>query len=210
VCGLKKAGSFLVVACAPIVLGCATARAATGSSNRIEYPAGRASVAAYGCIYSTKVFMENVFVPPMETEPYYLSALALTVPLCELPYRLALESEGAVAYHFGGTGGAPHEFADFAASMNLRYRGFPWDRYMVNTLAFGEGASYATTTPPKEVEEAGESRRLLNYLMFEATLAAPSHPRVALFYRIHHRCGIYGAVSEGSSNYVGMGLRCWF
>lgn len=96
-----------------------------------------------------------------------------------------------------------------------RWKHFPWDRYLVNTLAFGDGLSYVTTPPQREVYDAQHNhnaKNLLNYLMVEATFALPSHPEIELLGRIHHRCGAWGFFGAGnlSSNVVAVGLRYRF
>ncbi|CAN5341907.1 hypothetical protein BH10PSE19_BH10PSE19_16070 [soil metagenome] len=96
-----------------------------------------------------------------------------------------------------------------------RWKHFPWDRYLVNTLAFGDGLSYVTKPPFREVYDArhnNHAKNLLNYLMVEATFALPSHPEIELLGRVHHRCGAWGFFGAGnlSSNVVAVGLRYHF
>jgi hypothetical protein len=96
-----------------------------------------------------------------------------------------------------------------------RWKHFPWDRYLVNTFAFGDGLSYDSKPPFREVHDARHShnaKNLLNYLMLEATFALPCHPEIELLGRIHHRCGAWGFFGAGnlSSNVVAVGLRYRF
>ena len=97
---------------------------------------------------------------------------------------------------------------------SIRWAHFPWDKYIVNSFAVGEGISYDTHISSVETDLTtdGGTRRLLNFLMFEATFALPSHPHIELLARIHHRSGafgLYGAENSGSSA-IGLGIRYRF
>lgn len=96
----------------------------------------------------------------------------------------------------------------------LRWQHFPWDRYLVNTLAFGDGLSYVTKPPQRELYDADTKnpKNLLNFLMLEVTFALPAHPEWQLIGRVHHRCGAWGAFGAGnlSSNAIEIGLRYRF
>ena len=97
---------------------------------------------------------------------------------------------------------------------SIRWAHFPWDKYLVNSFAVGEGISYDThiSSVETDVTTDGGTRRLLNFLMFEATFALPSHPNIELVARVHHRSGafgLYGAENSGSSA-IGLGIRYRF
>jgi len=98
--------------------------------------------------------------------------------------------------------------------MIFRWINFPWNNYLTTTLAAGEGVSYVTRIPSIETDgtTSDDSRRLLNYLMFEATFALPSHPEWQLIARIHHRSTAYGTFgnTNGGSNNIGLGIRYYF
>lgn len=104
--------------------------------------------------------------------------------------------------------------------LSFRWANFPWDKYLVNTVALGWGLSYDSRTPTIEksrkksrpVTNNDDSRKLLNYLMLEATFALPQYPRLELVARLHHRSGAFGLYKAGNSgsNAVGGGLRFWF
>jgi hypothetical protein len=93
----------------------------------------------------------------------------------------------------------------------VRWRNFPWNRYVATSLAIGDGLSYVSRVPDQEEEDNDDTNKLLNYLMLEATLALPSYPQWQLLYRIHHRSGVYGLFGDNSgSNVIGVGLRYHF
>lgn len=95
-----------------------------------------------------------------------------------------------------------------------RWLHFPWNKYIVTSFAVAEGVSYTSHVPRIEIEDADAtgSRRLLNYLMGEATFALPSHPEWQLVVRVHHRSTAYGVFgnTNGGSNTVGLGIRYAF
>ena len=52
----------------------------------------------------------------------------------------------------------------------------------------------------------------MHYFAPELTFAMPSHPNVELVFRMHHRSGIFGLVSDawGGAQYATVGLRIRF
>lgn len=97
-----------------------------------------------------------------------------------------------------------------------RFSRFPWSRYLRNSVAIGDGVSYASHPPIADVElgkPASEYGRFLNYLMLELTFALPAYPQFELALRVHHRCTAWGTfpgnANAGSTN-VGIGIRYYF
>lgn len=96
--------------------------------------------------------------------------------------------------------------------ISFRWANLPWN-YLINTsFAIGEGISYASSYPSLEKKTNTNTKRLLNYLMLEATIASPYYPRVQIVARIHHRSGAYGLYHAGNtgSNVIGIGVRYLF
>ncbi len=102
-----------------------------------------------------------------------------------------------------------YEFDPYVA---FRWANLPWNNYVNTSLALGEGISYATSVPTLEKKDNQFTKRLLNYLMFEATFALPNDPQLQFVVRIHHRSGAYGLYHAGNtgSNDVGIGVRYLF
>jgi hypothetical protein len=94
----------------------------------------------------------------------------------------------------------------------LRWANFPWDKYLTTTIAVGEGISYDSRVPTVEINDSGNTKKLLNFLMAEVTFALPKHPNVELVARMHHRSGAYGVYGAGNSGStaVGLGIRYRF
>lgn len=94
----------------------------------------------------------------------------------------------------------------------FRWANLPWNHYLNTSFAIGEGVSYASSVPAIEKRQNDDTKRLLNYLMFEATFAHPEHPRLQYVLRVHHRSGAYGLYHAGNtgSNDVGIGIRYLF
>ena len=94
----------------------------------------------------------------------------------------------------------------------FRWANMPWNHYVNTSFAIGEGISYVTSIPSLEKQDNDNTKRLLNYLMLEATFALPEYPRFQVIARIHHRSGAYGLYHAGNtgSNDVGLGIRYLF
>jgi hypothetical protein len=94
----------------------------------------------------------------------------------------------------------------------FRWANMPWDHYINTSFGLGEGVSYDSSVPAIEKRQNNNTKRLLNYLMFEATFALPRYPTLQVVARIHHRSGAYGLYHAGNtgSNDVGLGIRYLF
>jgi hypothetical protein len=126
-----------------------------------------------------------------------------------------IDGELGIAKRFGGM----HE-TEFWAAAGYRWRWFPWNEYLVTTVAFSVGLSYASGVADYEVSNSvvGHGNRLLAYLAPEVTLALPSHPDWQFLARIHHRSG--GGIfwrddglfngQWGASQYLVFGVRHWY
>lgn len=96
--------------------------------------------------------------------------------------------------------------------IGFRWANLPWNQYINTSFAIGEGISYASSYPSLEKKSNINTKRLLNYLMLEATFASPYYPRVQVLARIHHRSGAFGLYRAGNtgSNVIGVGVRYLF
>lgn len=106
-------------------------------------------------------------------------------------------------------GSREHTIYEVDPYIAFRWANFPWN-YTINTsFAIGEGISYASSYPSLEKKSNVNTKRLLNYLMLEATVASPYYPRLQVVARIHHRSGAYGLYHAGNtgSNVIGLGVR---
>jgi hypothetical protein len=94
----------------------------------------------------------------------------------------------------------------------FRWANLPWNHYVNTSFAIAEGISYDTSYAYIEKNQNTNAKRLLNYLMLEASFAPPTYPQLQLVARIHHRSGAYGLYHAGNtgSNVVGLGLRYLF
>ncbi len=101
---------------------------------------------------------------------------------------------------------------EFDPYLLFRWSNFPWNDYVTTSFALGEGVSYVTSIPAIEKQDNTDTKRLLNYLVIEATFALPNHPRLQLAARVHHRSGAFGLYHAGNtgSNDIGLGIRYLF
>jgi len=149
--------------------------------------------------------------------PEHIQAIELTRTLDEENFfrRLVnplvgvVQLAGNVAVRNGSNQHIIYEFNPYLA---FRWANFPWNYYVNTSFAIGEGISYDTSVPSLEKKSNEDTKRLLNYLMLEATFASPSYPRLQLVARIHHRSGAFGLYHAGNtgSNNIGLGIRYLF
>jgi hypothetical protein len=120
-----------------------------------------------------------------------------------------VELAGNMTIRYGKNEQTIYEFDPY---LIFRWANFPWNHYVNTSLGLAEGVSYDTAVPDIEKRQNSNTKRLLNYLMFEATFAAPMYPRLQVLARIHHRSGAYGLYRAGNtgSNNVGIGMRYLF
>ena len=105
-----------------------------------------------------------------------------------------------------------HRIVEFAPYIAWRWANFPWNHYVTTSLAIGEGVSYVSSVPWIEKRNNDNIKRVLNYLMLEATFAIPCYPQWQLVARIHHRSGAFGLyhADNSGSNVIGLGVRYIF
>lgn len=109
-------------------------------------------------------------------------------------------------------GSNEHTIYELNPFLLFRWANLPWNHYINTSLGLGEGISYDTSVSSIEKKDNDNTKRLLNYLMFEATFALPSYPKLQLVARIHHRSGAYGLyhAGNGSTNDAGLAVRFLF
>jgi hypothetical protein len=79
-------------------------------------------------------------------------------------------------------------------------------------FSFAEGISYVTGDIDYEdgtKDNPDEVYHFQNYLQFQANLGHGEYKDFQLFFRIHHRSGVYGIVAppKVGSNFVGLGIN---
>lgn len=148
--------------------------------------------------------LKNTFT---EHWPTYLGFLRVSKEFAGSKQNLTWEVEGQVAKHFG----LQHHW-ETNALVVARWNPFFWDDYIDTSLAVGEGLSYASEIPEVERKRHQETARLLNYLLFELTLALPRYPNLQATAVMHHRSGAFGLFSgvQGGSNFIGYGVKYLF
>lgn len=172
-----------------------SARAWAGSESKYPW-----SLVAYNAVY-TPDRLKDIFAHRHSYHESYLAALAVNREITRTWTDLGWELEGQVVKHHGD-----QDHFEFNALFTARWHRFPWNRRVATTLAIGEGVSWAERNPELETEEHKNVSQLLNYLLFEVTLAPPQS-RWYWSGRIHHRSGVFGLYNgvHGGSNFIGMG-----
>ncbi len=168
----------------------------------------RHSLAIYhGTLNNDK--MKNILFQPWTTdfEKQQLVAAAYQYSVYDWDPYFSIDWEVNVAFLYNDK-----TLAHFSTIPLFRWKYFPWNEYVRTTAAIGFfGASVATDIIDEEYEDNGGSH-FLNFLIPEITLGLPAYPHWDALVRIHHRSGIFGAISgvNGGSNFIAAGLRYHF
>ena len=166
------------------------------------------AVTFYGASLSSDSLCDMITFQADLDPDYKLVALALTRKVKSVGSHIDLELEGSFAKHYKGM----YHF-EINALGSARWHTFPWDRWLTTSAAAGLGLSLASAEPEFEVEDKGESQKLLGYILGELTFGLPRFPAWALVVRIHHRSGGYGSFGQGingASNAFGWGVKYRF
>jgi len=149
--------------------------------------------------------------------PEHIQSVELTHTLSKENFlrRLVYPLVGVVEVSANFTvrnGSNEHTIYEFNPYVEGRWANFPWNKYLITSFAIGEGISYDTSIPSLEGKSSENTKRLLNYLMMEATFSVPHYPRFQLVARLHHRSGAFGLYHAGNtgSNDIGLGIRYLF
>ena len=94
----------------------------------------------------------------------------------------------------------------------FRHDKFFWDKYLITSIAIGEGLSYTHKIPYAEREKNpnNESAQFLDFLAFELTAALPQYPFLQIVARIHHRSTAFTLFfhdKHAGSNNIGFAMR---
>jgi len=167
------------------------------------------SVAVFGGVSSKSRYLYNYCCPWLiRPEADFFAGIAYQRQLARLPLGFSVGVELGAGSHFG-MATSPQIWA----GGYLRYNGFPWDHYLRTTISYTVGVNYATTVPAAEqriaVETGTPTSNLFFYLAPEISFSLPAQPNVAMFFRVHHRSGLYPRISKsaGASNVVAAGIR---
>jgi len=176
--------------------------------------AGNCATAVYAGWYIEQSMTELIITEPKLPFSYdyggdYLVATAVSRRIATLWGRVDVEPEVGLGQRWG-----EQDETEVWGAAFFRWRGFPWDRWVVTTAAVSTGLNYATGVSDVEVDRArdGEGDRLMHFFSPEITFAVPRAPEYELLFRFHHRSGVWGLVSDawGGAQYGTVGLRVRF
>lgn len=139
----------------------------------------------------------------------YIVATAVSRRVATMWGKVDVEPEIGVGQRFG-----EQDETEVWGAFFFRYHGFPWDRYLVNTIAVSTGLNYASGISDREQSRARdhEGDQLMHFFAPEITFASPRAPQYELVFRMHHRSGVFGLVSSawGGAQYGAIGFRVRF
>lgn len=186
---------------------------ASGQGLYDQYP--YAGMYYYGI--TTEDALGSIFVGKVHRWPEHIQSAELSYTLSRKNWlrRLVYPLVGVVQVAANVTirnGRNEHTIYEFNPYVLGRWANFPWNKYVNTSFAIGEGISYDTSVSALEDKYSNHSKRLLNYLMLEASFASPSDPRWQVILRLHHRSGMFGVYHAGNtgSNDIGLGIRYLF
>jgi hypothetical protein len=169
----------------------------------------------YGVTVDDPLF--RVFVGGWDRWPEHIQSVELAHTLSEEnalrrlvnPIVGVVQLAGNITVRDGSNEPTIYEFDPY---LIFRWANLPWNHYVNTSFGFAEGVSYASSIPAIEQRQNNNTKRFLNYLMFEATFAPPTYPQLQLVARIHHRSGAFGLYRAGNtgSNDIGLGVRYLF
>ena len=138
---------------------------------------------------------------------YRFAGVALNKRFLTLWSRLEVEGEFQILKHYGS-----QHHGEFVGLAAIRWRTFPWDRWLQTGIAVGAGVSVATEEPEYELKNKDETSQVLSYLLFEGELGLRRFPRWTVVGRIHHRSTAFNFFTDGhaSSNAYALGLKFRF
>ena len=172
---------------------------------------------AQGIHNSLKYIVPEALGGDLSFQPTYLVGLSYT----QLTHAYEMNN-GASQLQFGfEVVGAKHygeiqHIEELVGFYFIKYAGLFSPKFFLNTdITFGEGFSYTfgeATFDDDAFDEPGKKYTLLNHFLLDFDFYLNRYDRVKLFFRVHHRCGIYGLIAPSNvgSSFWGTGLRYLF
>lgn len=179
------------------------------------------SIAAYNGQWTNSrlpYFPYNLVTGNVTYAPTYISSIILSknIGQININYGIApsalqewnLEFETTFSMHTG-----LQNHGEITAGLMLRTKDYEIGSIGDMNFGWANGLSYALKYPAYEKGTNGirgqDTRKLQYYMGFEASFKPSIWKTTSLFWRLHHRSGIYGLISPAKtgSNYIGFGLR---
>ena len=204
-----------LAAAVTLVLASAGAASAWTPGDLFEPCNGSCAVTIYGGNY-----VENSLGQVLVTSPElpigwnyatndHIVATSISRTTAWFWHHWTLEPEVGMAQRFGR-----QDATEVWGAFFFRYHGFPWDDKVLTTIAASTGLNWASEVTDVEQDRAndGKGSQLMHFFAPEITFADPARPNVELVFRMHHRSGVFGLVSDawGGAQYATVGLRIRF
>lgn len=168
---------------------------------------GRMTRNTLGQVIGMAYILDDEKLYSCELSRYFASESGIRRFFGPLISKLALTIN--FTYHDDPYVGSIYEFDPYLyASWHL----FTIPCFASANIAVGEGMSYLTATPTLEHRNSDDTKKLLNYLMFELVFSSPVYTKWEIVGRIHHRSGVFGLYNANNSGAtaVGLALRYFF
>ena len=172
---------------------------------------------AQGIHNSLKYIVPEALGGDLDFQDTYLTAISYT----QLTHQYEMNSgDSALQYGFeidvSKHYGSIQQIEELVAFYFIKYAGLLNPKFFMNVdITFGEGLSYTFGEPTFDddaFDEPGVKYDLLNHFLLDFDVYLNEYDHVKLFFRVHHRCGIYGLIAPSNvgSSFWGTGLRYLF
>lgn len=172
-----------------------------------DWKSGWSVTGLHGWFTDDATITETItFDADLDTD-YRFAGVAVNKRFLTLWSYLELEGEFQMIKHYSS-----QQHGEFVGLAALRWRKFPWDRWLQTGVAVGAGVSLVTDDPKFELKHKGETARTLAYLLVEAEIGLRQYSEWSLVGRIHHRSSAFNTFTNGhaSSNAYVLGLKYRF
>lgn len=166
------------------------------------------SIFAYGGSW-TDTRIGQIFQFETDMQNSHIWVCGLSAHIADITGDLLLEGEINKGVHSGKY----QDHWEINWAFSLRWTRFPWDNTVNTSLLYGLGVSYASRRPEIEQRSDRGPTHVLVFMPVEFSFSLPekSFSRYEILFRIHHRSGSYGVVSDArGSNFLTGGLRYRF
>lgn len=157
--------------------------------------------------WSKATFLDTILRQETDPRDSWITVIGANKKLLSLGRHIHLEHEYNIGKHSG-----KQDHIEINGLLAIRWKKFPWHKYLNTSVSFGNGPSWAFSRPAIERRDNNpDPSRFLLYMIFEIELGLPMIPYLSFFMRIHHRSGAFGLIKEKQgSNIIGGGIRSSF
>ncbi|MGE0153344.1 MAG: hypothetical protein AB7R90_12070 [Reyranellaceae bacterium] len=160
---------------------------------RFQWGDGKSWVNAWAGAIADADLSDIIFRGDYSMGDVGLAGVSFSREFGSLGNAIRFEWEVGASVFFGA-----ETFFSAQAYLITRWVWFPWNKWLVTTLAVGTGPSIATKKSKYESEN-GEASYYKNGFLLELTFNLPDNPNWVLQYRNQHRSSIFGVLPQAGT-----------